>query len=197
MEKIIETYTEERFEREIETLRNALGEHMILLNGGAIYCYVKDFGLKNNRLPSDIDVAIDISLEEAQRLLDDKQITNHKETEPIKLWGFTYLAPCLVASIGESKILVLSKSIIRNDKGDEFSINFGDNFHTILSKNYDIRVAGLEYLDLVKDFQSRPAPKSDIPDRKIIAEIVKERPDLFDYIRYFRMRVACVMEQKE
>lgn len=195
-EKTIKTYTQERFEREIETLRNTLGDHMILLNGGAIFCYIKDFGLDNNRLPSDIDIAIDIPLDDAQRLLDDNHISSHKDTEPIKLWGFVYSAPCLVARIGESSILILSKSIIKDNYGREFRIDFGNNFHTIKSKKYGIRVAGLEYLDLVKDFQSRPCPKSDISDRDIITEIVNQNPELFDLIRYFKMRFACVVNNK-
>ncbi len=42
MKKIIKTYTQARFEREIKTLQNALGDHMILINGGAIFCYLKN-----------------------------------------------------------------------------------------------------------------------------------------------------------
>ncbi len=196
MEKITETYTQERFEREIKTLQNALGDHMILLNGGAIFCYIKDFGLENKRLLTDIDIAVDISLDEAQKLLDKNYIISRKETEPIELWGFRYSAPCLVAKINKSDIVILNKSIIRDDYGREFIIDFGDKFHTIKSKKYNIRISGLEYLDLVKDFQSRPHPKSDISDRVIISEIINENPELFDLNRYFKLKMSCVMDKK-
>lgn len=193
MNKIIETYSIKRFNTELVELKRLLGNNMVLLNGGAIHCYTLDLDLGFNRLPTDIDIATDLPLFEVKNILDKANVSNSIDTNPIELWGFRYTEPCVKANICGSEVLILNKSTILKPSGERFSIDFAKDLKHLRSNIYDVKIAGLEYLDLVKAFQSRPSPKSDLFDRKIIKSINGINPQIFDIVEYVRLKTTCLI----
>ena len=174
-------------------LTAALGSHIILINGSAVFCYTKDFDLPE-RLPTDIDVGTRLSLMEVSRHLASHQIPHRLDSDTIRLWGMEYVEPRIVATIGESKIFILNKSVIRKD-GLKCTVDFCDSdvFRTRISRTTGIELCDLEYLLVTKEFQRRPPPKSDYRDMRIIDALRKKQPSLFDETRYYQMRYQTIV----
>lgn len=195
-EKIIEVYTHERFVNELLILKEIFSNKVTLLNWWAIFCYSyenKWLDWLNLRYPTDIDIAIEWTLDQIMDILSDNNIDANIHKSWLSLWWLKYLEDFIIANIEWSKIAILNKSTIKKENNDQFSIDFSSEiFQKIWSEHFLVHIAWLEYLKAVKMFQLRPSPKSDYIDIYIIHRLMQDYPNLFDQELYNKILKECL-----